>query len=133
MAVLEEELETYRKEKDTHSQMRDLNALQQQPEVKRILQMGHERKEYPSYDDWHALYPLMENFCPKLVEIRKVTTETEYQVCVLTKLNCDLSDIGYLTGLSQSYMSTMRKRLLEKVFHTNEGGAKMFDQRIKEL
>ena len=133
VAVLEEELETYRKEKDTHSQMRDLNALQQQPEVKRILEMGHERKEYPSYDDWHALYPLMENFCPKLVEIRKVTTETEYQVCVLTKLNCDLSDIGYLTGLSKSYMSTMRKRLLEKVFHTNEGGAKMFDQRIKEL
>ena len=133
VAVLEEELETYRKEKDTHSQMRDLNALQQQPEVKRILEMGHERKEYPSYDDWHALYPLMENFCPKLVEIRKVTTETEYQVCVLTKLNCDLSDIGYLTGISQSYMSTMRKRLLEKVFHTNEGGAKMFDQRIKEL
>ena len=95
--------------------------------------MGHERKEHPSYGDWHALYPLMENFCPKLVKIRKVTTETEYQVCVLTKLNCDLSDIGYLTGLSQSYMSTMRKRLLEKVFHTNEGGAKMFDQRIKEL
>ncbi|MBQ2045016.1 MAG: hypothetical protein IIV53_07960 [Bacteroidaceae bacterium] len=94
--------------------------------------MGHERKEYPTYDDWHTLYPLVEEFYPEMARIRKKTSETEYQICVLTKLDCDLSDIIYLMGVSRAYMSITRKRLSERLVHTNEDSAKLFDQRIKE-
>ena len=133
VAILEERLATYLKEKEIHSRTHNLNTLQQQPVVKRMIEMGKARKEYPTYNDWHTLYPLVEEFYPEMTKIRTETSETEYQICVLTKLDCDLSDIAYLMSVSKAYMSTTRKRLSEKLFHTDEGSAKLFDQRIKEL
>ena len=133
VAILEERLATNLKEKEIHSRTHNLNTLQQQPVVKRMIEMGKARKEYPTYNDWHTLYPLVEEFYPEMAKIRTETSETEYQICVLTKLDCDLSDIAYLMSVSKAYMSTTRKRLSEKLFHTDEGSAKLFDQRIKEL
>ncbi|MBQ2011575.1 MAG: hypothetical protein II206_02205, partial [Bacteroidaceae bacterium] len=83
--------------------------------------------------DWHTLYPLVEEFYPQLAVLRKDISDAEYQICVLTKLGFRLSDIGHLMNVSKAYMSTTRKRLSEKLFHTDEGSAKLFDQRIKEL
>ena len=133
VSMLEKTLQAYRTKEKIHSRTHNLNTLQQQPVVKRMIEMGKARKEYPTSNDWHTLYPLVEEFYPEMARIRKKTSETEYQICVLTKLDCDLSDIIYLMGVSRAYMSTTRKRLSEKLFHTDEGSAKLFDQRIKEL
>lgn len=133
VSVLEKTLQAYRTKEKIHSRTHDLNTLQQQPVVKRMIEMGKARKEYPTYNDWHTLYPLVEEFYPEMAKIRTETSETEYQICVLTKLDCDLSDIAYLMSVSKAYMSTTRKRLSERLFHVHEGGAKLFDQCIKEL
>ena len=131
--ILEEKLETYRKEKEIHSQTHELNKLLQDPIVMRILEMGRIRKDYPSYNDWHILYTLMEEYYPKLAELRKDTNMLEYQICVLTKLGCKLSDIAHLTQTSNNNLAVIRGRMLKKIFHINEGGTKMFDQMVKEL
>ena len=133
VAILEERLATYLKEKEIHSRTHNLNTLQQQPVVKHFTELANGRVAYPTYKDWHTLYPLVEEFYPQLAVLRKDISDAEYQICVLTKLGFRLSDIGHLMNVSKAYMSTTRKRLSEKLFHTDEGSAKLFDQRIKEL
>ena len=133
VAILEERLATYLKEKEIHSRTHNLNTLQQQPVVKHFTELANGRTAYPTYKDWHTLYPLVEEFYPQLAVLRKDISDAEYQICVLTKLGFRLSDIGHLMNVSKAYMSTTRKRLSEKLFHTDEGSAKLFDQRIKEL
>lgn len=133
IAILQERVDAYQKEIDIHTQTHSLNLLQQLPDVKRMLEMGLNRKGLPTYKDWHALYPLVEEFCPKLALIRNDIDHADYQICVLTKLGCKLSDIVYLTGLNNNNLSTRRLRLLKKLFHTNVGGAAMFDKLMREL
>ena len=133
IAILQERVDAYQKEIDIHTQTHSLNLLQQLPDVKRMLEMGLNRKGLPTYKDWHALYPLVEEFCPKLAVIRNDIDHADYQICVLTKLGCKLSDIVYLTGLNNNNLSTRRLRLLKKLFHTNVGGAAMFDKLMREL
>ena len=133
VAILEERLATNLKEKEIHSRTHNLNTLQQQPVVKHFTELANGRTAYPTYKDWHTLYPLVEDFYPQLAVLRKDISDAEYQICVLTKLGFSLSDIGHLMNVSKAYMSTSRKRLSEKLFHTDEGSAKLFDQRIKEL
>ena len=133
IAILQERVDAYQKELDIHTRTRSLNLLQQLPDVKRMLEMGLNRKGLPTYKDWHALYPLVEEFCPKLALIRNDIDHADYQICVLTKLGCKLSDIVYLTGLNNNNLSTRRLRLLKKLFHTNVGGAAMFDKLMREL
>ena len=133
IAILQERVDAYQKEIDIHTRTHSLNLLQQLPDVKRMLEMGLNRKGLPTYKDWHALYPLVEEFCPKLAVIRNDIDHADYQICVLTKLGCKLSDIVYLTGLNNNNLSTRRLRLLKKLFHTNVGGAAMFDKLMREL
>ena len=132
VAILEERLATYLKEKEIHSRTHNLNTLQQQPVVKHFTELANGRVAYPTYKDWHTLYPLVEEFYPQLAVLRKDINDAEYQICVLTKLGFRLSDIGHLTHLDNNNLCVMRTRLLTKLFHT-KGGTSMFDKRIKEL
>ena len=132
VAILEERLAAYLKEKEIHSRTHNLNTLQQQPVVKHFTELANGRTAYPTYKDWHTLYPLVEEFYPQLAVLRKDISDAEYQICVLTKLGFRLSDIGHLTHLDNNNLCVMRTRLLTKLFHT-KGGTSMFDKRIKEL
>ena len=132
VTILEERLAAYLKEKEIHSRTHNLNTLQQQPVVKHFAELANGRTERPTYKDWHALYPLVEEFYPQLAVLRKDISDAEYQICVLTKLGFRLSDIGHLTHLDNNNLCAMRTRLLTKLFHT-KGGTSMFDKRIKEL
>ena len=132
VAILEERLAAYLKEKEIHSRTHNLNTLQQQPVVKHFAELANGRTEHPTYKDWHTLYPLVEEFYPQLAVLRKDISDAEYQICVLTKLGFRLSDIGHLTHLDNNNLCAMRTRLLTKLFHT-KGGTSMFDKRIKEL
>ena len=132
VAILEERLAAYLKEKEIHSRTHNLNTLQQQPVVKHFAELANGRTKHPTYKDWHTLYPLVEEFYPQLAVLRKDISDAEYQICVLTKLGFRLSDIGHLTHLDNNNLCAMRTRLLTKLFHT-KGGTSMFDKRIKEL
>lgn len=133
VALLKERLETHQKEKEVHSRTHDLNTLLQHPTVKRFMEMGDKREDQPTYSDWHALYPLVEEYFPKLAVFRNDISDAEYQICVLIKLGCRLSDIAHLTNLNNNNLCVMRTRLLTKLFHTKVGGTSMFDKLIKEL
>lgn len=53
----------------------------------------------------------------------------EYLVCLLVKVGFLPTEISVLTGLSQSNVSNIRKRLFEKMTG-DKGSAKDFDQYI---
>ena len=112
---------------------RKLNELLQNENIARVIKRGEERIGRPAAEEWKTIYALVEEFCPKFTEFKNNISIAEYQICVLLKLGCKLSDIGYLIGLDSNNLSVMRLRLLNKIFNTKEGGATMFDKRIREL
>lgn len=64
--------------------------------------------------------------------IENIVNEHEYQVCMLVRIGFTPSDISILTGLSQSNISNIRKRLLTKLTGRN-GSPKDFDAYITNL
>ena len=130
--LLQQQVDAYKREIDIHAQKYNQHSLLQHPTAKRFYEMGKARKATPSYDDWHALYPLVEEYCPNLAAFRKDTSDTEYQICILTKLGLRASDIAHLTHNSSNNITNMRSRMLTKLFGM-EGGAKDFDIQIKSL
>lgn len=59
-------------------------------------------------------------------------SELEYEVCLLIRTHFSPSDICKLTGISDSYASNIRKRLLKKVYDI-DGAPKDFDDRILNI
>ena len=133
IGLLQKQVEEYERKINLHLMARKLNELQQNEYIARVIKRGEERIGRPAAEEWKTIYALVEEFCPKFTEFKNNISITEYQICVLLKLGCKLSDIGYLTGLDSNNLSVMRLRLLNKIFNTKEGGATMFDKRIREL
>jgi hypothetical protein len=133
IGLLQKQVEEYERKINLHLMARKLNELQQNENIARVIKRGEERIGRPSAEEWKTIYALVEEFCPKFTEFKNNISIAEYQICVLLKLGCKLSDIGYLTGLDSNNLSVMRLRLLNKIFNTKEGGATMFDKRIREL
>lgn len=65
-------------------------------------------------------------------KIESLVNSNEYQVCMLVRIGLTPSDICILTGLSQSNISNIRKRLLTKLTGRN-GSSKDFDAYIMNL
>ena len=65
-------------------------------------------------------------------KIESLVNSNEYQVCMLVRIGLTPSDICILTGLSQSNISNIRKRLLTKLSGRN-GSSKDFDAYIMNL
>jgi hypothetical protein len=133
IGLLQKQVEEYERKINLHLMARKLNELLQNENIARVIKRGEERIGRPAAEEWKTIYALVEEFCPKFTEFKNNISITEYQICVLLKLGCKLSDIGYLTGLDSNNLSVMRLRLLNKIFNTKEGGATMFDERIREL
>ena len=64
--------------------------------------------------------------------LENIVNANEYQVCMLVRIGFTPSDISILTGLSQSNISNIRKRLLTKLTGRN-GSPKAFDAYITNL
>ena len=133
IGLLQKQVEEYERKINLHLMARKLNELLQNENIARVIKRGEERIGRPDAEEWKTIYALVEEFCPKFTEFKNNISIAEYQICVLLKLGCKLSDIGYLTGLDSNNLSVMRLRLLNKIFNTKEGGATMFDKRIREL
>ena len=119
---------------DNFTQSRAINEIRQHPAIARMSELSRLNNKLPHSHEWHALYDVVETHFPKFTNLRQMETisESEYQVCVLTKLQFALHEIATLTNSTKARLGMIRKRLLEKIFNTSEGGAKMFDHCMRE-
>ena len=89
----------------------------------------------PTADDWHALQKQIdacyENFTSKLNGLRPLN-ETDLRVSWLVKLGFKKKDIATLLSLSPESISSIRRRLYEKVFH-RKGASQDWDLYIGSL
>ena len=119
---------------DNFTQSRAINEIRQHPAIARMSELSRLNNKLPHSHEWHALYDVVESHFPKFTNLRQMETisEAEYQVCVLTKLQFALHEVASLTNSTKARLGMIRKRLLEKIFNTSEGGAKMFDHCMRE-
>ncbi len=110
-----------------------LKQLHDEPCIKNIFEPGRKNIRLTE-KDWSEIIGTVEKYYPQMASIRlKENISTlEYQICVLIKIKVDLYGIMQLTDINNSYLSTLRKRLFEKIHHT-KGGAKDFDNYIQQL
>ena len=91
---------------------------------------------YPNLDDWNDLRDLVEreipSFSKKLNTEKYTLTDLEYDVCLLIRVQIQLSDIAKLKQCTQSYITNIRKKLLLRIFN-REGSADEFDDEIGKI
>lgn len=91
--------------------------------------------QIPEYDDWRQLRLLVEHEIPSFYGImnKNVTlTDTEYEICLLTRVQVLPNEIAKLKQCVPSYVSNLRKSLLKKVFG-KEGSADEFSDEIGKI
>jgi len=100
---------------------------------KRILE--DKSHPMPSYHDMKELRSYIAEVVPNFYVFLNTCnlTEEEMDICILTRLRFQPAQIHQFTGLTVSHISVIRKRLHQKIFHTAEGGAKDFDEKIRNL
>ena len=134
VAIQQQQMEDLQLMIDNFTQSRAINEIRQHPSIARMSELSRLNNKLPHSHEWHALYDVVETHFPKFTNLRQMETisEAEYQVCVLTKLQFALHEIASLTNSTKARLGMIRKRLLEKIFNTSEGGAKMFDHCMRE-
>ena len=134
VAIQQQQMEDLQLMIDNFTQSRAINEIRQHPAIARMSELSRLNNKLPHSHEWHALYDVVETHFPKFTNLRQMETisESEYQVCVLTKLQFALHEIASLTNSTKARLGMIRKRLLEKLFNTSEGGAKMFDHCMRE-
>ena len=134
VAIQQQQMEDLQLMIDNFTQSRAINEIRQHPSIARMSELSRLNNKLPHSHEWHALYDAVETHFPKFTNLRQMETisEAEYQVCVLTKLQFALHEIATLTNSTKARLGMIRKRLLEKIFNTTEGGAKMFDHCMRE-
>lgn len=113
------------------------NRLRESPVVKHLCDIANANPPLrASIADNKSLKALINDYIPEFYSIVNdgtcALTELEYQVCMLIRVHFSPSEICKLTGISDGYVSNIRKRLLKKVFHI-EGAPKEFDRKILEI
>lgn len=85
--------------------------------------------------DWQALNELFQTKLPHFLSAINQSSnlsQREQQVCELIRLRFIPSEIAVLLMITTQAVTNLRSRLLQKIFGI-KGGAKDFDQRIREL
>ena len=89
--------------------------------IQRQLKINDRSKRMLSDEDWKELEKLVNStyngFKENLYDIYNLSL-FEYRVCLLIKINIQPIDIGKLTEHSKESISSTRRRLYEKVFHS---------------
>jgi hypothetical protein len=90
----------------------------------------------PEISDWNALKELINKEIPsfynKLNTERYVLTDMEYDICMLIRVHMSPTDIYKLKKCTSGYVTTLRKRLLERVYGEH-GSAKDFDDKLLSI
>lgn len=100
--------------------------------VEKFKEMANVDYKCPTFEDWSLLDKYIVAFHYPVFMLQKKMTNIEYNVSTLVRLGFKPSEICILTGLSNSNVSNIRKRLFEKI-HGKTGSAKEFDEYVKSL
>lgn len=119
------------KQKYENAKVDNINRYANEPIVKQLKR--HARKDFTpltaeEMNQLKAIFVDAEQFS----RLENIVNANEYQVCMLVRIGFTPSDISILTGLSQSNISNIRKRLLTKLTGRN-GSPKGFDAYITNL
>ena len=111
--------------------------LIQSPVVQRLVSLANANPPVKaSAEDFKELKMLVDlqipSFHATLNAENSPLSELEYEVCLLIRTHFSPSDICKLTGISDSYVANIRKRLLKKVFSI-DGSPKELDSKILSI
>jgi len=92
--------------------------------------------QYPTNGDWHELRELVEREIPSFHRFLNrdgvSLSDMEYDVCLMIRVQLLPIEISKLKKCSPSYISNIRKRLLQKIFG-KEGRSEAFDDEIRKI
>ena len=112
-------LQEYKEKCDQFNKVGNKNALMASDIFLKFKEMArHHNRHSPSPKDWDALSAEFQHYLPVLYEqIQRSRLSTqEFQVCVLTYLNIDNTDISFLVKTSSKTISNARKKANRKLF-----------------
>lgn len=93
-------------------------------------------KESVNDEDWKKLRGLMDTIVPNLFHTINIPehpiTVAEYDFCILVRLHFSNSEICHLCNMDSARVSTIRRRLLERIYNV-KGAPKEFDERIARI
>ena len=131
----EKEIERLQKEKAEYEKNKDIAAritpfadepvvrlLRRHAEKEHVTMSGEERKMLISLFDSHE----------KISRLKAVLSESEYELCLLVKLDFAPSQISLLTGRSLQDIANIRKRMYNRITG-KDGSSRDFDKFIKSL
>ncbi len=121
--------------------IREINNIEREVKgsdiVQYFIQAAKKPGKNPSFEDWHKIRSLIiqkyPSFWDKLQDCEPKLRMEETDVCMLIRLQFKVKEISNLTGMSQQTISNIRRRLLLRIFHQQEGGSKEFDRLIMKL
>ena len=111
--------------------------LRNAPVVQKLKEMANSNPpQTPSFKDWKELKELINleipSFYYTLNTAHYELKEMEYDVCLLLRVHMSPTEIYKLKGCTSGYVTTLRIRLLSRVFGL-EGSAKDFDSRVLSI
>ena len=112
-------LQKYKEKCDQYNRVGNKKALMASDIFLKFKEMArHHNRQSPSPKDWDALYVEFQHYLPVLYEqiIRSRLSTQEFQVCVLTYLNIDNTDISFLVKTTSKTISNARKKANRKLF-----------------
>ena len=112
-------LQEYKEKCDQFNKVGNKNALMASDIFLKFKEMArHHNRHSPSPKDWDALSAEFQHYQPVLYEqiIRSRLSTQEFQVCVLTYLNIDNTDISFLVKTTSKTISNARKKANRKLF-----------------
>ena len=131
MMILQQRLQKYEKKISSKKTSKGVEALAHKPIVKKLRQCVTKEMRSMTSDECNELKELFNKYKP-LAKLESTLKDTEYEICLLVKLEFTPSEISILTQRRLSDISNIRKRLLQKMTGV-EGSSKDFDNYIKSL
>ncbi len=132
----EEELERFRDNSSLKDRIHFESLLTDNPTVHRFKEMCV-RHETPAIEEWAELRKHLERQIPSFVPIicggKQPISTDEIKVCMLIRLHFTLPEIKYLINKDSANLTTMRSRLIKKIYGIEEGGAPDFDKMIMSI
>lgn len=125
---LYQEKQKYEKVK---TRMDNINKYSDKPIVKQLKHHAKHDLTPMTAEEMNQLKAIFVD-AEQFSRLENIVNANEYQVCMLVRIGFTPSEISILTGLSQSNISNIRKRLLTKLTGRN-GSPKDFDAYITNL
>ena len=131
----EKEIERLQKEKAEYEKNKDIAAritpFADEPVVRLLRRHAEKEHVTMSGEERKMLISLFDSY-EKISRLKAVLSESEYELCLLVKLDFAPSQISLLTGRSLQDIANIRKRMYNRITG-KDGSSRDFDKFIKSL